>query len=555
MKQDNKTKDIYSVYAKPRREKIQLSLIAALSLAFNFGLFNPIDFYLNNQTDLGIPYKLVLLACIPVAAAIFAVCFSVLALTGKKAHIISLSVITGLNLALYIQGNYMTQGMQLLDGKAYYVHPLRAILDILLWIVILALPFVIYKKKRESFKLFATVIAGSILIIEIVAIVYTGIVKMFDKTIELKNIVSGDKLYKYNIEKEFTYSSDRNLIIVIPDEYDSFCFDSAVSEVPESVSGFKGFTYYNNTVGMYKYTAEAVTNLFTGKQVDSKDEIPAAYTEDCFFEHIPEEYNVEFYTDSICFPNEVKFKYADNCEVNDISVKDVFNAGITLYDMALYRTVPDAVKGPFWRYSGDLLNMLASGKTYMPENLAFLHSIPSKFELTDKPCLKVIYLHGLHDLRTLNRDLERVSDSDVEPQETAIAVNKILSAYLEALQQNGIYDNSDIIVLGDHGHRENHEGRYPLLLVKRAGETGTGIKVSSAPISYADIFPTLCYLADNNSKEGRTIFDIKEGEKRERYFAALDETITDDVDRSQPLVVSKGLMGTRTVGPVNQPFT
>ena len=538
---------VYNEKEQPRRDKRSISLLAALSLAFNFGLFSPLDFFLNNISELGISYKMVMLACLPVMALIFIAVYLVLLLTKGKAHIISLAIVTGLDLAFYIQGNYMTKGMQTLDGTAYYVHPVRAVLDVLLWVVIIALPFIIYKRKQESFKFFIMIISGAIIIIEMIAVIYTTVNLMTERTFRLKNYFEGSDMYPYDLQNEFTYSSGKNLIIIIPDEFDSFCFDKAVEEVPDSISGFGGFTYYNNTIGMYQYTIEGVTNIFTGKEYNKEKSRDDNYSNDCFFDHIPEDYSVEFYTDSVCFPTGVKKKYADNYSVKELTIKDVFCTSLALYDMALFRTVPDVMKRPFWMYTGDLTNMMISGKAYIADNLAFLHSIPSKMEFTDKPCVKVIYLHGLHNPRSLNRDLDRISNYEVDPQETAIAVNKILSSYFEALRRDGIYDSSDIVVLADHGHRPNYDAKYPFLMIKRAGESGTELKTSSAPISYADIFPTLCYLIGDSSVEGRIVFDIPENEKRERYFSALGETTSEDVDRSLPLIIGKGLMDKEVV--------
>jgi hypothetical protein len=193
-------------------------------------------------------------------------------------------------------------------------------------------------------------------------------------------------------------------------------------------------------------------------------------------------------------------------------------------------------------YSGDIPYRLSSVKTYMSDNLSFYGSLPDSIQTTDEPCFKFIYLQGIHDPRDLTKDLESVDpkDADITPTESGIAVNKILSAYFDLLREGGVYDNSDILLLADHGHRPNYGGKYPLLMIKRAGDPDGELKTSSAPISYDDLFPTECYLAGDESMKGKTVFDIPEGEKRERYFAIKDEYITEDVDRTLPLIEYNG---------------
>ena len=546
MTETDTAKTVYNENSQPKPEKRSLCLLAALSLVFNFALFSPVDFYLNNIVDIGLTYMIVMYACLPVAAVLFIAVFLTLRLTRRKAHIIALAVTTGLNLALYVQGNFMTQGMQTLDGESYYVHPVRAILDLLLWAVLLALPFLIYKKKQESFRFFILLISGAVLAVEIAALLFTTVQIMTGKKAGLFNFTPDTYIYSCDLENEFTYSTEKNLIVIIPDEYDSYAFDYASAVSPETVSSFDGFTYYNNTIGMYQYTKQGVCNIFTGSLCGDENKRSEVFEKGCFFDSIPEEYNVEFYSDKDFLPDDVKKKYSDNYIESELTAGDLFCIGSVFYDLTLYRTLPDIAKRPFWMYSGDLSSKLSAGKTYLADNLSFYNSLPKKLELTDKPCVKVIYIQGLHSPRTINSELERVAEN-VEPQEAAIAVNKVLSKYFDLLKSSGVYDNSDIILLADHGHRPNYGARYPLLMIKRAGDTEKGIRTSSAPISYADICPTLRSLVGDESYEGSTVFDIPEGIKRERYFAALDETTTEDVDRTKPIIIQDSLVENKEI--------
>ena len=138
-----------------------------------------------------------------------------------------------------------------------------------------------------------------------------------------------------------------------------------------------------------------------------------------------------------------------------------------------------------------------------------------------------MYIIGLHETRTVTRDLERAPENaDVSVEEEAVAVNKIVNEYLKTLKDNGVYDNSEIIFMADHGHYNGK--KFPLLMYKPAYQNGTGIKVSNAPISYDEMFPTLVMLA-GGEPNGRTIFDIGEDEERVRYFGTDNEEIAGSV--------------------------
>ena len=518
-------------------EKRSAALIAALSLAFNLCVFSPLDLYLNNISDIAIPYTTLLLACVPVGIVLFIVSYLLLRLTKGKTFLISLSVIIGLNAAMQIQGNILTFGMGTLDGTAYTVSPIRAILDLLLWAFAIALPLLLFKFAKGAFKKFIVIVPLAIIIIEVSAIISTVIIMNTsgDFIMELM-FPNDDYLAACNVDNEFTFSKTDNQIVFIVDQYDSFIFDNAVSQAPDSVSGFDGFTYYNNTIGMYEYTDPSVAYFLTNKMQDEAPTLEGLYEGDTVFDHIPEEYSVEIYCDScMMLPISVCNGKADNFETQTLSVEKIANISSAMYQMVLYRNAPDIAKGAFWMYSGDFTNKLLSFKTYLSENYLFYDSLPKSIEYTDSPCYKLYYLKGLHAQRLTGENMKRVPEGEASPTKCAIGVNKILASYLQLLKDGGVYDNSDIIILADHGHRPNYDAKYPLLMIKRKGDTFDGIKASSVPASYADLFATSCYLLGDTSMESSSVFALKEGEKRERYFAGTDEYITEDVDRSLPL--------------------
>ena len=99
-------------------------------------------------------------------------------------------------------------------------------------------------------------------------------------------------------------------------------------------------------------------------------------------------------------------------------------------------------------------------------------------------------------------------------------MNKILCAYLEKLRENGVYDNSDIIIMADHGSHNETDLRTmnqnPILLIKGRGEQHDELTVSYAPISYEDLQQAYQRLLDGEGSDG--VFDWHEGDERSRRF-------------------------------------
>ncbi len=528
---DTKSGSGYSIASLNKSDKRALALIVALSFAFNVGVFSPVDFYLNNLVSVILPYKVIILSCLPVAVLLFLAVFLTLRLTKGYAHLICLSVMVGINTAMYIQGNYLTIGTHVLDGTPYSASAVRIIADVLMWAVLIAVPFVIYKKSDNVFKGYVTVLSCAVILIEITALI-SDVITASSNYLDV--VPSNDYyLMSCDTSNEFTYSKEKNHIVIVVDQYDSFIFDNAVSKEPDSVSGFDGFTYYNNTIGMYKYTDPSLAFLFTNKLLEDGENLSEHYQGDTLFDHIPDDYSVELYCSNNMFPYEVMQKNADNFNKDGLSLGDYVRVSSAMYSMVMYRVVPDIAKSPFEMYSEDFTEKISDLESYNTNNKAFYESLPAQIKYTDKPCYKLYYLRGIHIPRVTNENIEY--EKNVKPTESGIGVNKILSRFFDLLKEGGVYDNSDIILLADHGHRPNYEARYPLLMIKRANDTSKGIKTSSAQISYADFFPTCCYLLGDETAKEKSIFEIPEGLKRDRYFAALDEHTYEDVDRTLPL--------------------
>jgi hypothetical protein len=217
-----------------------------------------------------------------------------------------------------------------------------------------------------------------------------------------------------------------------------------------------------------------------------------------------------------------------------------------------------------------------SGPAAGPEEIGPSHTLDSVFHgftrsdlLPDnrmttrggRGVFKLYHLAGLHvpvkmkrDFTTGMFDYNRANFS-----EQAEAYAKIMGAFLDELKRHDLYDNSMIVILGDHGSgrtrelytnpgstrrtieldRTASEGDFqrdkargiPLLLVKRFGEKGE-IKTSRVPASTIDVpatvlaelkiaRPPVYALAGRKDFYGVSLFDLQENQPRVRYYGAL----------------------------------
>ena len=418
-----------------------------------------------------------------------------------------------------MQGNYLSIGMGKLDGRKQVVSVPFVIINILIWAFLILIPFMIYRFNKEKYKDIVGFISAAILIIELVAITVSFIQAiMIDDGATMDNRIHNRSPKIVSKANEFVFSKEKNYLIILADEYDSFCFDEAVRQQPDSIDGFDGFTYYTNTVGMYKYTERAIPFLLTGEQT-----MEPTYENgrDSLFKAIKNNYQMNIYASTDVFNEKIYDEYSENIITREIDTSTVINTGAILYRVTFMKYLPSVFRPLFYVYSDDFNNSMFDMQSYSFYDLDFYETLDSELYITDVPQFKFVYLYGLHDPRNVSADLTLEDNWSVSGDEQAIAVNKILSKYFKKLQENGVYDNTEIVLLADHGLKDHDDGAYPLLMIKRANADFEGIQTSDAPISQTEVYPTLMMLAGEDT--GRdTVYDIDENADRKRYFAETD---------------------------------
>ncbi len=521
--------------AKGKNKGIKISdktagnIIISFFAAFSTYFFIPFDLYIANIWEISIPTVFIIETIIAVSIAVFTVSFLILRFTKGTLNYICSSLIFAVTLAFYIQSSFLSVGMGELNGEQYAPGTVKMILNALLWVALISAVFVFHRKKEKMYEKAASYLSSVIILIEIITISVSAV------TAAMNGAAIGifGNRYKSDISQvvcttEYlnTYSTEKNIIMIVADSYDSFTFDALMEAHPETLSEFDGFTYYTNTIGIYPGTKYSLSHIFThNENVEVRD----IYSNDRFFKSISENYSINLY--SFIFDDKIFEKYAQNYFlVNysqiEVGIKELSQVGKIFCKAAMFKAMPEAVKQYFQVNSDSFSQVITSDdeySIYSYDNLDFLGYLTEEPELTEEKQFKFIYINGIHEPRRINADLER-TDNDVDIEESAAAVNKLLSRYLHMLKQgNGkVYDNSDILILADHGSGPDPgaagcKRQFPMIMFKPAHAQSSGITVSNAPISYTDLYPTLLKLSGEEPEE-RTIFDIDENEQRTRYF-------------------------------------
>lgn len=517
-----------------KSRKIVSNIVLCVFAAFNVCFFTPMDIFFGNSDELTFPIALMSLYLGIITVVLAGLLFLGCALIRGKANGIYRAVIFAASAAFYIQGNFLSMNMGELLGDDYRVSAWRVVLDISVWAAVFAAVFILRRKFPKGFETAIGYVSAAVIAVQLAALAVSFIQCLkYAQPETISTLLGGARDLAIdtvvctddNLE---VYSSERNFIVIMPDEYDSHCFDEVLEQgAPE---GFDGFTYYTNTVGMWCWTQDAVPYAFTNVPINHEGD-------ETFLQTVSQNYETRFYSESTIPDPRLMLKYCDNYLSVVILSRDGYSYTRSLLELALFRIVPEPLKPlvlPEYEELGKTDYSLPDGKTpYYTDNLDFYNSFPRELTITEKPQFKYIAVKGLHSTRNLTADLQRSpgSRNSVSVEDTAVAVNKVIGEYLRTLKEYGVYDNSDIFIMADHGLREEHgdcSAMTPLFMYKPAYSDFSGIKISNAPISHADLFPTFVKMAGGEPSE-RTIFDIAEDEERERVYAGDNVTVIGNI--------------------------
>ncbi len=139
-------------------------------------------------------------------------------------------------------------------------------------------------------------------------------------------------------------------------------------------------------------------------------------------------------------------------------------------------------------------------------------------EKTNEKMFKYIHLEGGHVPYDVDEDVQLIPDESGTYPEKLVATMKIIKKYLGRLKANGVYDNSTIVILADHGFWfEGTNRQNPILYIKGKGETHSEMIESKKQISYEDLAEAFVELLDGKNSE--EIFkEVPEDGRVRRYI-------------------------------------
>lgn len=506
-------------------KKYLKDMIPAIILSFITGfmlyIYEPILTYSSNIDDIWFDFQLMMPNILLYSAImiiglymLFTIVYLIDKFFLKKELIYKIVLILSwlIFMSTYIQGNYLIARLPILDGTTIEWGNFRkenvasiGIVIVLVVLEIIALKKMKYK-KTVKINTYISLAVFIMLLASFVSILSTpGLFK--EKTIAT---ATND-----NIE---TVSSDKNFFIFLADAVESKSFNEILKESTEYNELLQDFTYFEDAAGGYAVTKDSIPLILTGKWSKNEKEFSEFYNESFeeskLFDGLEKKhYNMNLYEPELFFNRKNAKRFANvtiNCDKVD---KVSFFKQLTKY--ILFKYLPYQLKRYAKIETADfkLCRISNEESSYYEWDDDINYNIfkNKKLVIDENKQFKFYHIEGGHVPYNYDENLNKIPEEEGTYAMKLKATIKIISEFINSLKQNGVYDNSVIIIMADHGIGRTKNRANPMLYIKGINEHHE-MEVSQAPLSYGDLIDAY--------------EELLEGKKSNELFNNLDENRT-----------------------------
>lgn len=510
--------------------------VSVFLLIFMILIFGPTEVFFGNYTELNFVYGEFGWVFMLAGVGISLVLALLLMLLPSRFRDFIVALLWGISIAGYIQIMFLNKQLQLigLNADGPNATTQQIVMNAVLWgaIMIFAIVLALFKPifGKKVILWSSVVLLGMQLV---------GMVSLF---------VGADKrAFQYEDEElcldmngQLTVSAEDNLIIILFDNCANQWLAEARGAFPNMLDCMRDFTYYNNADCNYYGTYPSVAHILTGNPVDvsltTNEYLAQSWDNDrtnSFYDLLKEnKYKVNLYlsqpevivgTNSMEILTDKVDNITNKGDQRDIYYKLLYK---TMIQMSCYRFAPVGLKPEFYVSNEQYAGIVSyPGNEMAYSNYAFYDKLLTDGITVDDSGNYFVYNH-------LNGSHEFVNDEachynpNVDRNQTICGMFVLLDEYLRQLQELGVYDNSTIIVMTDHGAGFNAQ---PIFFVKEKNVHQDKMVESNAPISFDELLPTFVQAIGEDPEDfGDTIYIHEDGEWRERVF--YDRALSNQYD-------------------------
>jgi len=537
------------------RGRLLTLLSSAFFLCATVFFFAPLHVYLTNIASFSVPLVYHALAGLVLAVAVTTAA-TVALLLPRRGYAACVVAILAVAVGLWIQGNVLVWRYGPMDGRLidWSSHWVYGVIDGAVWLILAACSL----RFSQALLKKALAISVSFLIIQTISL---GILAFQTREQHLPEKIQIDERGKFDL------STKRNIILLIFDEFQGDIFSELLAQEPRFKELFDGFEYFPDTVAGASFTEIAVPFLLTGELYDNSvprsQFLAQVFTRQAISKLLLEQgFDAELYPWEILANDAIYRRTGIASNFRSYGTSPGYRKELREYafliDVALFRYAPHALKRHLYDQGRWGWKELTAGGgpekrrvTYTDNNSSLRELIRESRALKDVPVFKVYHFAGahipLHDYRGTG---ETVKYNRANYLQVYAHLLSLTVEYLARLKEIGVYDDTMIFVLGDHGSGRTKDlyvasgpdgnvpretapaglgADFPLwkaralpLLLAKPFKTRGSLRVSRAPASLGDLPKTIAIAAGiKSSLPGEGLFDLTAATARTRTYASF----------------------------------
>ena len=323
-------------------------LIITIAFIFNIIVFAPIEIFYTNRKEFWFSITDIL-PIICLFSFAFLLIFLIIYLVFKDKLLNNVkNVLFSIFFGLYLQGNFLNFGYNVLDGSTikWETMIVKGIINTVIWLIILIVPFIFKKLKKEKlFNLISSLNAMLVIGIQLITIV----------TLAIGNSKTQEKEMRYGLNNSniFKLSKEDNIIIMMADTFEATYMNKILEENPEYKEKLKDFVYFDNCTTTCFYTFSSMPIMLTGEElklgISLKEGLQDCFDRTNIYSTLEENgYSKELYVEKMLTASNSQ---ADNldAELSKINTKFTTKAeiGKNMYKYVLFRYLPHFLKSSF----------------------------------------------------------------------------------------------------------------------------------------------------------------------------------------------------------------
>lgn len=513
---------------------LQPGAALALACCFLVALYGPLELFFTNLED----FKFGFSALFPILLVFFILAFVCCVLLLTMCYLLyqrlyDVVICAGLAvfLSAYVQGMFLSGDLPALDGSTlrWYLYKVQDIQSIILWgLVFFAVLLCARFLHREKMYRLISGLSMFLTAVLLVTGISVGI---------LNGGFSSGPTPIMTTEGQYTMSTEQNLVVLVVDAVDSKDFyDLMETTDPEYRDMLEDFTYYPNTAGAYPFTKYGLPQILHGQWYENQEDYHSftqrAMTQSPLLEQLRNEnYRIGLYEEEADYMGGNVVKDAENLQEIAYEISDPVQLIKEELKLIWFKYAPWPVKkyvNADMEHFSSLVKAPNGVEPFSWRNPHFYESLDTEsVETVSDKCFRFIHIEGAHVPFRYNKDVTLTKDGSY--QKNIQCAMTVVDSYLQKLKDAGVYDNTAIVILADHGHEYSWTQPLlarcnPFLAVKGIDEHHP-LEISEAPISYEDLQEMYRRLLDKQPSS--QVFDAQEGDQRDRrvlVYYYRDET-------------------------------